>query len=542
MARFWRAATFENRICAVVGDAAMDVSLVVAAACALLVIVGLIVAHRAFAYRDIPRAPTSAWTNARRLRSTAAPEFLLDTARKLLETGRGGAGCYLLALPTSSIVVVTDATIARIILHQWDGCASPGPRSGYGTCGAVGSSFATQCPVMSRTSRARATRAFTIDQLTRVRECCASRFAEAAPALDAMRAEPADVRPLALRLALLVTTDVALDYMLSGEELAMLINNLDLGQRASLRTREAARARDRLLVLGHKILAHHRANKRAHSADVGSLVAAIESSRTYASDSERCADIVMVLTAAAGGVANAVSWCLFDLASHPAEQQRVREEMRAGTPAPRSCALSNAVHESMRLNPTASAISRTTRVPIPLKGGGHIPSGARVLVPILALHRAAALGSPDDFAPERWTAGLPQLLEHFIPFGVGLRSCVALSFASAQVHELVGLVVGAFRLELVSPPIAVTTNVRRPHGGLLLAQRVGPDASASFRQASKNASAPTAFNLVVHSREVEADDNGSPRGAVTSTRQWRVWGGSPSALLPLTRPHGWRRP
>lgn len=522
----------------------------------VVVFISLHVARRAFCYRDIPWAPRSSiCANIRGLRSSRSPEFLLELSRSFVGTAGADSGCFRLNMPLSPLIVVVDATVARLVLLQQEDRRA----SDFAGAQDGGHAFALCCPVASKLSRNRALPAFTVDRLASVRASCAARFAEATYVLDYLRDEPVDILPIAMRLALVVTSDAVLGYALSEAELDTVVRSLEACQRAheaatslnplrKLRAAcdwQVAAARAALIDVSRSMLSHYRARIRGQrGCEDGNLLALIVENRAYASDRQRCADIAMVLSASAG-VASAICWSLYDLAAHPAEQQRVREDLLHCLP-PKSLVLAAAVHESMRRNPTSPSLWRTTSKPVPLKNGGHIPSGARVLIPTMALHRSVNLGCPDDFAPERWVAGLPQLRESFMPFGAGPRSCIAQSFASTQVHELVGLLCARYSFELVTPPVAHTTDVCKPVGGRLLIRRVdsgptGPSSTSASRGLTAQLGPPP-FDIVVHS---QSDDGGdghlvAASETVSSTRRWGVWGGSPSSRHLLARPHGWR--
>jgi len=452
--------------------------------------VSLVVFHSLwlwFAYRHTgPLAPTSRLTNLQTLRSTSAPELVLLLARRVHAPG----GSFRIALPWgATVVVVIDPSVARLVLLQ----PSSGDRShasahlGAYAC----ADSATQGRPVSKLARARAAPAFTLDRMTGVPSLAARYFGRLrAASLDQLAAgtEQVALLPIAERLATRVAANVALEYELTDEELETFLRNVTICEHEHEAAQSlspcralcarcscaAARARAEIHALSWAILSHHRASKHSRP-DERSLVALIEECASYASDAERQADISMFLVAAAGLTASTIAWALYDLAAHPEEQRSVAAELRAGTPAAKSVALSNAVHESMRLNPgAAGGIHRTTARAIPLRNGGHIPSGAQVFIPLLALHRSPALGSPDRYAPARWERGGLELREHFMPFGNGQRGCIAQSLASALAHEAVGLFVKHFWLELVLPPVPITRAVRRPEGGRVLVHHDEP--------------------------------------------------------------------
>ena len=131
--------------------------------------------------------------------------------------------------------------------------------------------------------------------------------------------------------------------------------------------------------------------------------------------------------------ANALSWTLGLLATHPEVQAKLRDE---ATTAFDSGATANeiaslpfvraVVSEGLRLYPPAWIIARQVVNPIEL-GPWSLPAGTTVAIsPWLLHHDELWFDAPDQFDPQRWldgrTADLPR--GAFLPFGAGTRSCI----------------------------------------------------------------------------------------------------------------------
>lgn len=454
------------------------------------------------AYRSIPLAPTAPWTNLKRLRSDASPEFLLALSRQMK------ASCFRLALPWP-LVVVTDPAIARLILQQpcnpagagwgalafWPffGAAEPYPRRFHGAA-------AGACALSSKQARARVARAFGMDRIARVRECATAHFArQYAPAADGSSSR--DGLALAVPHALGVLCEAALEYVLSEAETDRFMVNMhaiDAAHtprapwhlRARARAaRAACAARADNQSLAARILEAYRtrpAVRAAHAFAEPSLIGALVDGPGFANDAERLGEVLALLEAAAGQTAAALAWAVYDLASHPAEAAQIRRELAgvraSGTePLAKSLALADALKESTRLNPSVPTIAlRTTRTAIPLSEGTYIPARARVLVSVVAAQRSSSLGAPDDFVPGRWASGAHEVSRCLLPFGHGPRGCIAQALASALVEETVALLCAGYELELLAPPRAVTSAsaVRAPVGGRLWLRALAAPAPA----------------------------------------------------------------
>ena len=100
----------------------------------------------------------------------------------------------------------------------------------------------------------------------------------------------------------------------------------------------------------------------------------------------------------------------------------------------------SAVNETMRLEPSISAILRTAVAPIDLHGT-TIPAGSLLMLCIAAASRdASAWPEPDRYDPDRFTRpDTPKLLN----FGAGTHYCLGTALAKIAVEEAVRAVLAA---------------------------------------------------------------------------------------------------
>ncbi len=168
-------------------------------------------------------------------------------------------------------------------------------------------------------------------------------------------------------------------------------------------------------------------------------------------------------------------WSLYLLASAPAEQDRVAEEVRGldFTPAmamnavPKLNYTRAVVNEALRLYPPAHAIVRRARERDETEGI-VIPQGAIVMISPWILHRHVKLWEEADaFNPSRFVIGQPAHRYAYLPFGTGPRVCVGAQFALTEAALVLAMLLQAFEISLaddqpVLPVGVVTTQPDHP--------------------------------------------------------------------------------
>ncbi len=172
-----------------------------------------------------------------------------------------------------------------------------------------------------------------------------------------------------------------------------------------------------------------------------------------------------------------LAWTLHLLASHPDQQARLREELRAAGDdgrAARLPLLRRVVSEVLRLYPPAWMLGRTAERPVRL-GDAEIPAGAIVSVSPYAMQRHPALWDrPSEFRPQRFApeeaAGRPR--GSVLPFGAGERRCPAAAMVPGHLHAFLAVLL---RTHAVEPADAVPV---RPRG--LVALRADPPLHLRF--------------------------------------------------------------
>lgn len=160
-------------------------------------------------------------------------------------------------------------------------------------------------------------------------------------------------------------------------------------------------------------------------------------------DGELRDQLMTLLVAGHETTATALAWAFDLLLRHPAQLDRLREEIRSGDG---DAYLRATISEALRLRPVVPLAGR--RLSVPMEAGGwSIPAGADVApaIPLTNTH-PDAYADPHSFRPERFLDESPETYS-WIPFGGGVRRCLGASFAEFEMREALRAVVGRCELE-----------------------------------------------------------------------------------------------
>jgi cytochrome P450 family 135 len=147
-----------------------------------------------------------------------------------------------------------------------------------------------------------------------------------------------------------------------------------------------------------------------------------------------------------GPTATSLSWTFERLLRHPEKLARLREEVAAGGGEQYVEAV---VKEILRLCPAVPLVMRGLVEPMKL-GGQEIPAGT-IVAPCIHLvhHREDVYPHPYRFEPERFLGGAPDNYT-WLPFGSGVRRCVAANFAPMEMKLVIQTVLAEVELEAAS--------------------------------------------------------------------------------------------
>jgi cytochrome P450 family 135 len=134
-----------------------------------------------------------------------------------------------------------------------------------------------------------------------------------------------------------------------------------------------------------------------------------------------------------GPTATSLAWAFERLLRHPEKLERLRAEVLAGESEEYVDAV---VKETLRLCPAVPVVMRRLTEPMEL-GGYTIPADTIVAPCVYLMHRRADLyPQPRSFQPERFL-GEGAGTYTWIPFGGGVRRCVAVVFAQLEMKRVI---------------------------------------------------------------------------------------------------------
>ncbi len=189
-----------------------------------------------------------------------------------------------------------------------------------------------------------------------------------------------------------------------------------------------------------------RARGEAHERDdiLSMLERAYDEDGSPMSEREMRDELITLLSD--GPTATSLAWSFERLLRHPDKLARLREEALDGADDSYTDAV---VKETLRLCPAAPLVMRRLDQPMEL-GGYTIPPGLIVAPCVYLIHlREDLYPQPRRFLPERFLDNPPGTYT-WIPFGGGVRRCVAASFAQMQMRIVIRTVLSTVELQAVS--------------------------------------------------------------------------------------------
>jgi len=198
------------------------------------------------------------------------------------------------------------------------------------------------------------------------------------------------------------------------------------------------------------VLAEVRRRQRDPDATDGSDVAALLAEARYEdgspmSEQDLRDQLVTLLTD--GPTSSLLSWTFERLLRNPRVYARLRGELDGGEG---DAYVDAVVKEVLRLCPAAPIVVRRLLEPMVL-GGYEIPAGATVAPCVHLMHRNPRIyPQPLAFRPERFLEK-PAGTYTWIPFGGGVRRCLAAPYALLLMKQVIGTVVGELDLSVPEP-------------------------------------------------------------------------------------------
>ena len=269
--------------------------------------------------------------------------------------------------------------------------------------------------------------------------------------------------------------------------------------------RRFRRARQRLHGLVDAIIARRRAQVGEPRDLLDAMIAAAGDRRGRLDDAWLRDEVATLLLAGHETTANALTWTWHLLSQHPDVQQRACRSgaFRRGSggvrlPAP------GAAREHAPLSADLADGAPGAR-DADVIDGHPIPAGANVALAIWLLHRHPDhWADPERFDPERFRDsqhhGRPG--DHYLPFGLGPRTCLGLAFAMHEALIVLAGCLAQLRVQPVADAGAVVPQAGvtlRPRDGLPLAARLARLTSTSRAFSPRTAPAIIRFSAAIDS-------------------------------------------
>jgi cytochrome P450 len=175
---------------------------------------------------------------------------------------------------------------------------------------------------------------------------------------------------------------------------------------------------------------------------VSMLVRAEYEDGTPMSDQDLRDELVTLLSD--GPTSSTLAWTFERLLRHPDKLEKLREDVDSGDGA----YLDAVVKETLRLRPPVPVVVRTLLEPMRL-GGHDLPAGTIVAPCIHLIHRDERnYDEAHRFLPERFVGKQPGTYT-WIPFGGGVRRCLAASYAEMEMKRVLRIVLETTELRAV---------------------------------------------------------------------------------------------
>ncbi len=185
----------------------------------------------------------------------------------------------------------------------------------------------------------------------------------------------------------------------------------------------------------------------------GYLLQHLQQARPVPSRSEMKDELATLLMSGYETTADALTWIVHLLGTHPEVLAGVSDEVRAPDPGahPRHPLLAAVVKEAMRLYPPAWITTRESVAPVRL-GDYEVPAATTVTVSQWVTQRDGRwFPSPEDFLPDRWLSEPTWPRYAYFPFGGGPRACVGAAMATREIELILATLLSSMHVEVLHP-------------------------------------------------------------------------------------------
>lgn len=166
--------------------------------------------------------------------------------------------------------------------------------------------------------------------------------------------------------------------------------------------------------------------------------------------------IVMLFLAGHETSAAALTWTIYLISKFPEEQDKLFAEITAvNVDEPFTFKqlkefkyLKQVFMESLRLYPPVGFFARQSTQTTEMRGKKIKPKDAIIIAPWLIQRNENNWESPHEYCPHRFEKGDPSERGAYLPFGMGQRVCIGMSFAVQEAMLILATLIREYRFEL----------------------------------------------------------------------------------------------
>lgn len=189
---------------------------------------------------------------------------------------------------------------------------------------------------------------------------------------------------------------------------------------------------------------------------LNSVLETAQKSDKMFSTNEIADQIVMLFLAGHETSAAALTWTIYLISLFPEEQEKlfkeiidVREEGDFTFKDIKQFSyLKQVFMESLRLYPPVGFFARQSSKETKIRGKKIKPKDAIIIAPWLIQRNENNWQKPHEFCPHRFDNGDPSERGAYIPFGMGQRVCIGMSFAIQEAMLILATLIREYRFEL----------------------------------------------------------------------------------------------
>uniref|UniRef100_A0A7R9WVQ4 Cytochrome P450 n=1 Tax=Craspedostauros australis TaxID=1486917 RepID=A0A7R9WVQ4_9STRA len=204
-----------------------------------------------------------------------------------------------------------------------------------------------------------------------------------------------------------------------------------------------------------KVLEAYRNNP--NKSECNTLIKIVETKLNHFSEQHKTAELLSLIVAGFDSTGYTLANTLVLLAKHPEEMKRLQQSLLQDDPAQSNDHLKRVITESQRVIPVGAMgsvrlINRDFILFDELSNRKvKVPKGAAVFLPQITSHRdEMVFKDAEQFKPDRWENPTKEMVQSFIPFAVGKRTCPGQSLANAELFSVLSSILSKYEFELVT--------------------------------------------------------------------------------------------